>query len=262
VNSEAWSQEPEAMPRSLLFCFAHPDDESFLVAGIACRYGEEGVHLALATATLGEAGKCGDPPLCSRKELPAVRERELRAAARLLGLGEPVLLGYRDRELANAPPVEIRQKLVAVIREHRPQVVVTFDPDGSNAHPDHVAISRFTSDAVAAAGDPRWFPEAGYAHRVQRLVWTSPSRPWLFARTGDLAAQPGVDFAFDITRWSSRKAEALRTHRTQHQNTGRIFFSQPDVDRLLSLETFRQAFGPALRLRPSDDLFDGIDARE
>ncbi len=245
--------------RSLLFCFAHPDDETFLVAGIACLYGEQGVHLALATATLGEAGKRGDPPVCSRDELPAVRAGELQAAARLLGLGIPTLLGYRDRELASAPPVEIRQTLVAVIRRHRPQVVVTFDPNGSNAHPDHIAISRFTSDAVAAAGDPRWFPESGAPYQVQRLVWTPPSRPWLFARTGDLAAQPGVDFAFDISRWSARKAEALRLHRTQHLNTERVFFSQPDVDKLLGLETFRQAFGPPLDRRPSHDLFENIE---
>ncbi len=247
------------MSRSLLFCFAHPDDETFLVAGIASRYAEEGVHLALATATLGEAGKCGDPPVCSREELPAVRERELRAAASLLGLGDPALLGYHDRELPNAPPDEIRRKLVTIIREHRPQVVVTFDPNGSNAHPDHIAISRFTSDAVSAAGDPRWFPDAGAPHVVQRLVWTPPSRPWLFARSPNLSAEPGVDFAFDITRWSQRKVEALRLHRTQHLNTERVFFKQPDVEKLLSLETFRQAFGPALGSRPSSDLFEGID---
>ncbi len=247
------------MTRSLLFCFAHPDDETFIAAGIACRYREEGVHLALATATLGQAGKCGEPPICSREELPALRERELREAAEMLGLGEPALLGYHDRELANVPPDEIRKKLVTLIRAHRPQVVVTFDPNGSNAHPDHIAISRFTSDAIGAAGDPRWFPETGPPHAVQRLVWTPPSRPWLFARVTDLAAQPGVDFAFDISRWSKRKAEVLRVHRTQHLNTERVFFNQPDVDRLLGLETFRQAFGPPLARRPSDDLFEGLE---
>ncbi len=243
--------------RSLLFSFAHPDDETFLAAGIACLYGEQGVRLALVTATLGQAGKCGDPPVCGRDELPAVRELELRQAAELLGLGAPILLGYEDRHLADAPPMEIREKLVAAIRRHRPQVVVTFDPNGSNAHPDHIAISRFTSDAVAAAADSRWFPAAGQAHRVQRLVWTPPSRPWLFARSANIAAEAGVDFAFDISRWSARKAEALRLHRTQHLNTERVFFNQSDVDKLLSLEAFRQAFGPELRNRPSSDLFEG-----
>ncbi len=245
--------------RSLLFSFAHPDDETFIAAGTACLYGGQGAHLTLVTATLGEAGKCGEPPICSREDLPAVRARELRAAAALLGLGAPVLLGYHDRELANAPPIEIRQKLVAAIRQHRPQVVVSFDPNGSNAHPDHIAISRFTSDAVGAAADSRWFPDAGPAHTVQRLVWTPPSRPWLFARAADLTSEAGVDFAFDVSPWWKLKAEALRAHRTQHLNTERVFFSQPDVEKLLSLETFRQAFGPPLRQRPSHDLFEGLD---
>ncbi len=243
---------------SILFSFAHPDDEAFLIAGIACLYAEAGVHLALSTATLGQAGKCGDPPLCSREDLPAVRERELRASARLLRLGEPTLLGYRDRELANVDVAEIREKLVRVIRHHRPQVVVTFDPNGSNGHPDHIAISRFTSDAIAAARDPRWFPDAGEAHQVQRLLWPPPMRPWAYARMDDLAAQPGVDFAFDITRWSATKIEALQLHRTQHLNTERVFFSQPDVGKLVGLEVFRQAWGPPLASHPSHDLFEGI----
>jgi len=62
-----------------------------------------------------------------------------------------------------------------------------------------------------------------------------------------------------MPRWSGRKAEALRIHRTQHLNTERVFFSQPDVDKLLALETFRQAFGPPLARRPSQDLFENIE---
>jgi LmbE family N-acetylglucosaminyl deacetylase len=246
------------MDRSLLFSFAHPDDETFLTGGVACHYADQGVHLALVTATLGEAGKVGEPAVCTREHLGATREAELRGAAALLGLGEPVLLGYRDRELGNAPVAEIRQKLVTAIRAHRPQVVLTFDPNGSNLHPDHIAISRFTSDAIAAAADARWFPDAGEPHQVTRLVWTPPTRPWQFARLADPAAEPAVDFLFDIRRWSARKAEALRLHRTQHQNTERVFFSQPDADRLLSMEVFRHAAGPALSTRPCGDFFDGL----
>ncbi|MGE5362238.1 MAG: PIG-L deacetylase family protein [Bacteroidales bacterium] len=245
--------------RSILFSFAHPDDETFLTGGIARRYADQGVSIALLTATLGEAGKCGDPPVCTREELPQARRAELWAAASMLGYGEPALLGYRDRELANAPVNEIREKLVTLIRRHRPQVVVTFDPNGSNFHPDHIAISRFTSDAVVAAADPRWFPAAGPAHAVQRLVWTPPARPWLFARMETPAAEPGVDFVFDIAPWAAVKKAALRVHRTQHLNVERVFFSQPDADRLLSLEVLRQAFGPPLESRPATDLFAGID---
>lgn len=90
-----------------------------------------------------------------------MREAELRRAAEILGIASVDLLGYRDKQLASAPHAEVREKLVRLLRRHRPQVVVTFDPNGSNAHTEHVAVSRFTSDAVQAAADGRFFPEAG-----------------------------------------------------------------------------------------------------
>jgi LmbE family N-acetylglucosaminyl deacetylase len=78
-------------------------------------------------------------------------------------------------------------------------------------------------------------------------------------REPDLAAHPGVDFIIDVGRWRDRKAAALRAHATQHQSADRNFFSQPDCDRLLSVEVFRQAVGPRLASRPLHDLFDGLD---
>ena len=120
---------------TLLFSFAHPDDESFSGAGTAMKYADAGARIILATATLGERGKCGDPPFCSEQELPAVRERELRHAAGIIGVHELHLLGYRDRELADAPVADMRLKLVTLIRNARPAVVFTFDPHGFNLHP-------------------------------------------------------------------------------------------------------------------------------
>ena len=243
--------------RGLLLAFAHPDDESVLAAGVACAYSAGGVKVVLVTGTRGEAGKPGDPPLCSREELPAVREGELRAAAEIMGVTEVHLLGYHDRELGAAPPDTVREHLVRVIRSHRPEVVITFDPNGSNLHPDHVAISRFISDAVAAARDPRWFPEAGAPHGVTRLLWP-PRRPWEIIRAGALDSRPGVDYLIDIRPWAARKAEALRAHRTQHLSMDRIFFNKPDTDLVLSVELFRQAWGPPPPSRPADDLFAGL----
>ncbi|MFO7173211.1 MAG: PIG-L deacetylase family protein [Bacillota bacterium] len=235
-----------AAERSILFCFAHPDDESFTVAGTAARYLSEGVRCLLACATRGEAGKMGDPPVCTREELPRVREQELREACRIIGLPEPVLLGYRDRELADAPGDEIRRKLVALIRQHRPQIVITFDPEGANRHPDHIAISRFTTDAVAAAADPRFYPEAGPPHRVQRLLWTIPVSVWLDLRAGrEPFSCPGVDYVIDIRPWRARKADALRAHRSQHLSIDRFFFhlSPEERERALSIEAFRHGCG-------------------
>lgn len=243
--------------RTLFLSFAHPDDESFLAGGVAARYSSQGTRVVLSTATLGESGKPGNPPVCAPEDLPAVREAELRAAAAILGIHEIHLLGYRDRELASAAPDQIREQLVRLLRASRPSVVVTFDPHGANQHPDHIAISRFTSDAVAAAADPRWYPDASEAHAVSRLVWVPGRRPWEWLRDPDLAGRGGADFVIDIAAWRARKLEALRVHRTQRASVERNFLAHPDTDRLLSAEVFRLGWGPIAR-RPLGDLFEGI----
>ena len=84
-----------AEQRSLLFIFAHPDDESFSAAGTASRYAEEGARLTLVTATRGDKGKCGDPPVCRPEKLARVREEELREAARVIGIPDVRVLDYR-----------------------------------------------------------------------------------------------------------------------------------------------------------------------
>lgn len=242
----------------LLLIFAHPDDEAVFAGGTACRTVAEGGRVALCTATLGDRGKVGHPPVCEAADLSRVRRDELLDAARILGVSTLRVLGYPDRGLSTAPADTVRRQLVEVIRAFRPQVVVTFDPNGSNLHPDHVAISRFAGDAVAAASDARWFPDCGPAWLVERLAWTLPVRPWRLLQHTDPSAEPGVDFVVDVAAWTRDKAAALRAHRTQHLNLDRIFFSRPDADHLLGTELFRQAWGPPLAVRPAGDLFAGL----
>ena len=246
----------------ILLIFAHPDDESFIAAGVARRCVDAGGTVALVTATHGDAGRVGEPPLCGRQELPAVRARELQDAADALGIAEIDLLNYRDKHLAAAPAGEVRDVLAARIRRFRPHVVVTFDPNGMNGHADHVAISRFTLDAVAAASDPRWSPAGAPSHRVQRLLWNSPVLPWEVTRPKDLRREPGVDFVVDVAAQRTAKAAALRAHRTQNVPINRCFFSKRDVDGILGLELFRQAWGPPLRRVPEGDVLAGIDLTE
>jgi LmbE family N-acetylglucosaminyl deacetylase len=256
-------------PPTLLFVFAHPDDESFSGAGTAMKYAAAGARVVLVTATLGERGKCGDPPICPAEELPAVRERELRTAAGIIGFHDLVLLHHRDRELADVPPDEIRRTLVAIVRRERPAVVFTFDPNGFNVHPDHVAVSRFTSDAIAAAADPRWFaepplaPEGGSRRApgvpfvVPRLLWTPPMAPWdEAARTPE--GRPGADFVIDVAAFRDRRVAALRAHRSQHLSIDRLFFSKPDLDRILSTEIWRLGSGVQPHERPSRDVIEGL----
>jgi LmbE family N-acetylglucosaminyl deacetylase len=192
------------------------------------------------------------------EELGAWREKELREAVAIIGFDELHLMDYRDRELAHAPVDKIRKTLVSIIRRVRPTVVFTFDPNGFNVHPDHVAISRFTSDAVAAAADRRWHPDAGDAHIVRRLLWTPTFAPWDAARFATLDPQPGADFVLDVSPWRDRRVAALRAHRSQHLSIDRYFFSQPDPDRVLATETWRQAWRPPLQRLPTDDILEWL----
>src|SRR5262245_48709464 len=98
----------------ILFCFAHPDDESFAAAGTSLTCRDAGIRCVLVTATRGERGTRGDPPVCAADEIAACREAELRDAAAILGIDGLHLLDYRDRELADAPPDAIRRSLVSI----------------------------------------------------------------------------------------------------------------------------------------------------
>jgi LmbE family N-acetylglucosaminyl deacetylase len=222
------------------------------------KYAAEGATIVLVTATRGERGKAGEPPICAPEELPARREKELREAAAIIGFHELHLLDYRDRELADAKPEEIRKTLVSIIRRVRPAVVFTFDPNGFNVHADHVAVSRFTSDAISAAADPRWFPDGGSPHRVSRLLWTPTFPPWDAARFERIDAHASADFVIDVSEWRERRIAALRAHRTQHLSIDKYFFDQPDLARVLAVETWRQGWGPPLATRPAHDILDAL----
>ena len=162
-------------PLRLLAVFAHPDDESLGVGPTLARYAAEGVGTYLLTATRGERGWRGDP--ADDPGLAAfgrVREAELLAAARHLGLREVNFLDYIDGDLDQASPPEIIAKIVGHVRRLRPQVVVTFGPDGAYGHPDHIAISQFTGAALAAAADPAYLPHLPHPpHCVAKLYYTA-----------------------------------------------------------------------------------------
>src|SRR6185312_358031 len=158
----------------LLFLLAHPDDETFIAGGTIAKYAAAGMEIGLVCATRGQRGKTG--AICSHDDLASVREAELRDAARILGIRRVEILAYEDQTLASAPPDEIRRAIVATVRQQRPQIAVTFDPNGMNLHTDHIAISRFAMDAVAAAADRRWHPETGEPHAVERMLWCGPGK--------------------------------------------------------------------------------------
>lgn len=167
------------MPKQLgLMCvLAHPDDESLGMGGTLAKYSAEGVRTCLVTATRGERGRFGDAE--QRPGLDVVgetREKELRAAAARLGVEAVHFLDYIDGDLDKAVPAEAVAKIVAHLRAERPQVVITFGPEGGYGHPDHIAISQFATAAIVCAADPAYTGTAAVSvpdttHRVDKLYF-------------------------------------------------------------------------------------------
>lgn len=167
----------------LMAILAHPDDESLGNGGILARYVAEGVETSLVTATRGERGWTGpESNYPGPKALGKRREAELLASANVLGIRRVEFLNYLDGELDQAPPQEAIAKIVGHLRRVRPDVVVTFGPDGAYGHPDHIAICQFTTAAMVEAASPdapchRDLPP----HRVSKLYYMALSAHWLHA---------------------------------------------------------------------------------
>jgi LmbE family N-acetylglucosaminyl deacetylase len=170
--------------KRLLGVYAHPDDEGSM-SGAILQYSTSGIESGLVCATRGEVGEIADPALATPENLGTVREGEMRAAAEVLGVRNLWFLDYRDSGMAgtaenedphafvNAGAAEVVGKLVGIIRQFRPQVIVTFDETGGYGHPDHIAIYRHTTSAFHAAADAVQYPELGPAHSISKLYYSS-----------------------------------------------------------------------------------------
>lgn len=162
----------------LLAVFPHPDDETLGLGGTLAKYSAEGVETYLVCATRGERGwsesEGANPGL---EAVGHIREAELRCAAEQLGLHEVNFLGYLDGDVDQARPQEIIAKIVSHIRRIKPQVAVTFGPDGATGHPDHIALSQFTSSALVCAADGSFVdPGDQSPYRVKKFYYMVNSR--------------------------------------------------------------------------------------
>jgi LmbE family N-acetylglucosaminyl deacetylase len=139
--------------RRVACVFAHPDDDTFGVSGSLALHAQDELELTVLLATSGEAGRIADASLATRETLASVREAEDLASWRALGL-EPDLrfLRHPDGGVNAIPRGELVAEVRGVLEEVAPEVVVTFGPDGITGHPDHVAVSRWTTDAWVESG--------------------------------------------------------------------------------------------------------------
>ncbi|MFG3223323.1 N-acetyl-1-D-myo-inositol-2-amino-2-deoxy-alpha-D-glucopyranoside deacetylase [Kitasatospora sp. NPDC048194] len=294
--------------RSLLLVHAHPDDESIGNGATMARYAAEGARVTLVTCTLGEGGEVipRDPahPTAAGREYPrpqdggdalgAYRIGELAEAMRALGVTDVRFLGgpgrYRDSGMMGVPDNdapgcfwradvdEAADHLVAVIREVRPQVLVTYDENGGYGHPDHIQAHRVAMRAYELSADPAHRPELGAAWRIAKVYWNRMPRSVIEAGLAETAAEapfPGVARPADVpgvvpdevvttvldgTAYAGRKAAAMAAHATQITVDGAFFALSNDLGQpLVATEYYQLVRGQAGPERPERDLFAGLD---
>lgn len=194
---------------TLLAVFAHPDDESFRPGGTLALLARRRVRVQVLTATRGEGGSCGDPPLCTPEELPAVREAELRCACAALGLEPPCLLDYRDGTMAEVDAEGLTAAILDVVREVRPQVMLTFGPDGLSGHPDHVTVGRCAAEAFRRASDVAALYTVAVPASIAARLET------LNMECLHSVPDEEISLAVDVTEVWEQKMAAIRCHATQ-----------------------------------------------
>ncbi|OBF34155.1 N-acetyl-1-D-myo-inositol-2-amino-2-deoxy-alpha-D-glucopyranoside deacetylase [Mycobacterium sp. ACS1612] len=234
----------------LLFVHAHPDDETLTTGATIAHYAARGAEVHVVTCTLGEEGEViGDRyaylAVDAADQLGGYRIGELSSALRALGIAQPIFLGgagrYRDSGMDGTPPRrwqrfvdadmnEVVGELVALIRQLRPHVVVTYDTHGGYGHPDHIRAHEITMAAVAASGRGEF---AGTPWTVPKVYWTVMATSamaeglkalgdappeWHRVSVDDLPfghPDDAIDAVIDVPDQHSAKVAALRAHATQ-----------------------------------------------
>jgi LmbE family N-acetylglucosaminyl deacetylase len=159
-------------PLRLMAIFAHPDDETLGIGATLARYAAEGVETSLVCATRGERGWDGPPETNpGLQALGRLREAELQAAAEALGISRVFFLDAIDGELDQTDPIATTRRIAGIVRSVRPQVVITFAPDGDYGHPDHIAISRMAVSAAFMAAQHPVDSSKLLPHAVSKLYY-------------------------------------------------------------------------------------------
>ncbi len=282
------------MSRTLLTILAHPDDESFGIGGTLAKYAAEGVDVHICIATDGVAGSVAKGHEQSKSELVAVRRRELDEAVAVLG-ATLHRLDYRDSGMTgdpgndhpeawiNSDDDEAIGRIVQLIREIRPNIVITHDETGGYFHPDHIRCWEIVTPAFFAAGNPEQYPEIGPApFQPARLYYTAfPNTLVKFfvlmmRLRGKDPTKVGRNEDIDLTRlgippkkiharidyrhyWDVKRV-ASAAHASQ--GGGQMGFSQWIPiwiqKRLLAKESFMRAYPPAPDGFRENDLFERV----
>jgi N-acetyl-1-D-myo-inositol-2-amino-2-deoxy-alpha-D-glucopyranoside deacetylase len=281
---------------TLLCVHPHPDDEAISCGGVLARSSDEGVRTVVVTCTGGEEGENQAGIDLGDEDMTVHRRREMEAAATELGLTAHHWLGYRDSGMVDtpandhpdsfhaAPLDDAAVRLAHLIRQERPQVVVSDDEDGSYGHPDHIKAYAVTVRAVALAADAAapldlepWQVAKRYVHTLSHgkllEVHNTLRQLGLPSPFGeddlDVAELPfgvpddRVTTQIDVAGWIDRKRAAMAAHRSQIGPES-FFLNTPDelAGRFFGVEQFVLEAGELAGLRPETDLFAGLRSHE
>jgi N-acetyl-1-D-myo-inositol-2-amino-2-deoxy-alpha-D-glucopyranoside deacetylase len=290
----------ELPARRLLLVHAHPDDESINNGATMAKYAAEGAQVTLVTCTRGEEGEVIPPGLAHlapdrEDRLGPHRVGELAAAMKELGVTDHRFLGgpgrFRDSGMMGAPQnhrdgafwhTEVDDAapyLVEVIRSVRPQVLITYDPDGGYGHPDHIQAHRVAVRAAELAAERAYRRDLGDPYEIAKVYWNRVPRTvaeegfarlraaGVFARSAAVEDVPGaVDDALitteiDGTPYAERKAAAMRAHATQITVDGAFFALSNELGQPLFTTEYYQLAQGRSGARPGErehDLFAGV----
>ncbi|HYF63351.1 MAG TPA: PIG-L family deacetylase [Herpetosiphonaceae bacterium] len=232
--------------KCLVSIWAHPDDEAFGPVGVIRAAHEAGIRNVLITATHGEGGRLGNPALATRETLARVRDAELQAAAAIIGFDRVDQWDYPDGKLKEADPAELRERILAVLVEENPELVLTFGPDGIYGHPDHIAIHVAATQAFAQyaalqslEAEPRLY-----------YVTVDPDRERTPNDAGDAGAPAPLPATavVDVSRYAEVKRRALAAHATQNEDWGPLL----ELPGWLSKAYLHRAFPPFAAGQPTE----------
>jgi bacillithiol biosynthesis deacetylase BshB2 len=208
------------MERHVLVVLPHPDDETFGVGGTIASYAQQGVPITYACGTLGQMGRnMGKPFFATRETLPKVREKELEDACKVLGIRDVRHLGLRDKTIEFEDPDVVADKVLALVEEIRPSLVITHYP-GHGVHPDHNALGTFTIRAL------KRLPEADrpvvHAHAITRNREEALGAPDVVLQLTD----PMLNVKLDAIRAHRSQSEAMISRFTGDENALTEFEAQ------------------------------------
>jgi LmbE family N-acetylglucosaminyl deacetylase len=238
---------------SLLAVFAHPDDESLASGGLLARCADEGIRTSLLCFSRGGLGALDD---VHRLHMGESRARELRAAARELGIADVTLLDYRNGFLPWVGRAELEHDILSAITRAQADVVITFDEDGLYWHPDHIVLHERTKATVARMGEEA--PALYYVSMPRgsmRAAWTAAADGRACGANGTsvppvvmgvevdafgLFTKPPT-LTLDVSAFAVRKLHALRCHRSQVAGDALDHMPDEAAPCVLGAELYRRA---------------------